>query len=126
MGLVLGLLVTRTIQAPLSTFLLVVTFVVCALLCTRAEQALGQHDPSAVIVDEVWAMAAIIVVFPALSSSWVLLVVAFLLFRTFDIAKPFPLDVLARLPGGWGIIADDLGAAVYAILVLWFISRFAK
>jgi phosphatidylglycerophosphatase A len=43
------------------------------------------------------------------------------LFRAFDILKPVPLPSLARLPAGLGIMADDLGAAVYTILLLWLL-----
>jgi phosphatidylglycerophosphatase A len=40
------------------------------------------------------------------------------LFRLFDILKPFPIRLLERLKGGWGVVADDLGAGVYALAVL--------
>ena len=53
------------------------------------------------------------------------LVVSFLLFRLFDVWKPWPIRLLERLPGGWGIVADDLGAGLAAglvqllVLALW-------
>ena len=121
-GLLLGVLGARTMSQPLSVAVLVVTFVLCAVIAGRAERALGQHDPPAGIVDEVWAMCAIMLLWPAAASSWMWGVAAFLLFRIFDILKPQPLQRLATLPGGWGIMADDLGAAVYTILVLWLLQ----
>ncbi len=51
---------------------------------------------------------------------------AFLLFRAFDVLKPYPADRLEQLPGGLGVMADDLMAAIYANLVLWgFLSLIA-
>ena len=98
--------------------LLVATFIIGAVVCTHAERHLGQPDPPAIILDEVWGMAAVIVVLPWTAGSWPFLLVAFLLFRVFDVAKPPPLRHLARLPTGWGIMADDLGAACYAMVLL--------
>jgi len=118
-GLGLGLLLARTISQPLSWLLLVLAFLGCVSLCTQAERHLGRHDPPAVILDEVWGMAAIVIALPWTALSATRLAAAFLLFRVFDIVKPPPLKRLARLPGGWGIMADDLGAALYAAAVVW-------
>ena len=118
-GLILGLLCVRTLSWSAALIALPLSFVVGALVCTHAERALGQHDPPAVILDEVWGMAAVILIFPWITFSWALLVVAFLSFRAFDILKPPPLKRLARLRGGWGIMADDAGAAAYTALVLF-------
>ena len=122
-GLAIGIVLARTLSWPIALSILVATFVACALTCTMAEREIGQHDPSAVILDEVWAMAAIIVVLPWVAVSGFLLLLAFLCFRFFDIAKPPPLKRLATLPRGWGIIADDLGAAAYTAAILWIASR---
>ena len=124
-GFLLGMVAIRRLAWPQSLLLLVVTFIGCAFICTRAEHRLGQHDPPQVILDEVWGMASILMVLPWSASSWVRRLVAFLLFRAFDITKPPPLRHLARLPQGLGIMADDLGAAAYGLLVLWSISRLA-
>jgi phosphatidylglycerophosphatase A len=118
-GAVLGLL---TAHAPMRSAVVwaVLTFLVCAWLCGLAERRLRRHDPPAVILDEVWGMWFVVVALPWLAAPatrpWLL--AAFLLFRAFDIVKPLPLPALARLPGGLGIMADDLGAAVYTILSL--------
>ena len=89
-----------------------------------AEQQLKRHDPPAVILDEVLGMASVVILLPWTRHSLVLLALAFVLFRAFDILKPPPLKLLARLPAGWGIMADDLGAAVYTCLVLLVIQHF--
>jgi phosphatidylglycerophosphatase A len=88
----------------------------------KAEEAFARKDPGQVVVDEVlgqWiALAGARTLVP---ESWL---AAFLLFRIFDIWKPWPVRRLERLPGGWGINADDAMAGVYAALVLllagWF------
>jgi phosphatidylglycerophosphatase A len=76
----------------------------------------GSEDPPEVVVDEVVGF------FTALAPwkpSWSLLVAGFLLFRFFDIVKPFPVGLVERLPGGVGIVADDLAAGLYSALCLW-------
>jgi phosphatidylglycerophosphatase A len=57
--------------------------------------------------------------------TWQVLVLGFLLFRVFDILKPFPVGALERLPGGAGIMADDLAAGIYGNLLLQAAVRFA-
>jgi phosphatidylglycerophosphatase A len=93
------------------------------MICSAAERQIGQHDPPAIILDEVWGMAAIVMVLPWVAVSWMWPLTAFLGFRLFDIVKPPPLKLLARLPAGWGIMADDFGAAAYAIILLWLAHR---
>jgi phosphatidylglycerophosphatase A len=50
----------------------------------------------------------------------------FVLFRIFDILKPFPIRNLQELPGGWGVVADDVGAGIYAGAVLWLLGYLLK
>jgi phosphatidylglycerophosphatase A len=77
----------------------------------------GTEDPQIVVFDEVLGQwVALAGANPLNGKSWL---AAFLLFRLFDIVKPFPVRNLERLPGGWGIISDDLMAGVYAALVLF-------
>ena len=125
-GLLLGLLAVRMLTRPMGVAILTATFPICAFICARAERSLGQHDPPSVILDEVWGMATVVVVLAWTVSSWVLLAVALLLFRTFDITKPPPLKRLASLPAGWGIMADDAGATAYTVLLLWLGWRVAS
>jgi phosphatidylglycerophosphatase A len=83
---------------------------------TVAEAHFGRHDPGEVVVDEVAGMMVTLVLNPITGPLWTLL--AFGLFRAFDIAKPFPVRRFERLPGGLGIMADDLAAGVYANVAL--------
>lgn len=80
-----------------------------------AERALGRKDPGPVVIDEVLGMLITLALLPV-SLTGVL--AGFLLFRLFDVVKPFPADRLEHLPGGYGIMLDDAMAGVYAHLVL--------
>lgn len=72
-------------------------------------------DPSFVVIDEV---AGQLITFFLIPFSWVYLFIGFLLFRAFDILKPFPARQAEELPGGWGIMLDDIFAGIYANLFL--------
>jgi phosphatidylglycerophosphatase A len=99
-----------------------IAFLLCVWICTQAVRQLNDPDPSAVILDEVWGMAAVFCA-PYMGGPWPHMLLAFLLFRAFDTIKPFPLRWLECLPEGWGVMADDLGATLYTILVLKFLTR---
>lgn len=72
---------------------------------------LRHADPSEVVIDEVVGMWLTLALVPA---GVLAAAVGFAAFRAFDVSKPFPLRRLERLPGGWGIVADDVAAALYA------------
>lgn len=76
---------------------------------------LKKTDPGCVVIDEAAGQLLVLV---SVSPDWTLLVIGFLLFRFFDIVKPFPIRKLEGLPGGWGIMADDVAAALMAKLLL--------
>ena len=93
---------------------LLATAVVSIPTATRVERKYGT-DPSCVVIDEVVGIQIILVgAQPSLAG----VAAAFVLFRIFDIWKPFPIHRLQSLPGGWGIVADDALAGVYARVVL--------
>jgi phosphatidylglycerophosphatase A len=80
-------------------------------------RALGERDPGLVVVDEVLGQWLALAGARSLNfKSWI---AAFVLFRLFDIWKPVPVRNLEKLPGGAGIVADDLMAGLYSALVLW-------
>ena len=81
----------------------------------QAERVLGRKDPGAVVIDEVAGMTLAVLAFPLTPST---LVLGFLLFRLFNVNKPFPAHRCQRAPGGPGIMADDLIAGLYAAAVL--------
>jgi phosphatidylglycerophosphatase A len=80
-----------------------------------AEQHFGRTDPGQVVIDEVMGMLITLFMNPV---GWVGALVAFFLFRLFDVIKPYPSNNLERLPGGVGVMADDGMAAIYANLAL--------
>ena len=102
------------VWAKTSCFLIITALAIWS--SGRASVLLGQEDPSLVVIDEV---AGFLLVMSFLPVSWLILVSAFILFRIFDILKPWPIrDVDHRLTGGLGIMLDDVLAAAYAAMVL--------
>jgi phosphatidylglycerophosphatase A len=81
----------------------------------RTEAALGVEDPGPVVIDEVVGMFVSLLFLPA---TWPVIAAAFLAFRVFDIVKPWPAGRLEHVPGGWGVMADDVMAGVYANLTV--------
>jgi phosphatidylglycerophosphatase A len=79
---------------------------------TIAARESGRHDPGFVVIDEVAGQWITLLGSPA---DWKHALIALLLFRIFDITKPFPVRQLEALPEGWGIVFDDLGAGLYAL-----------
>jgi phosphatidylglycerophosphatase A len=78
----------------------------------RAERLFGCRDPGPVVVDEVAGQMVTFLACPG--ASWKVLLAGFALFRFFDVVKPFPAGRAEHLPGGWGIMADDLVAGIYS------------
>ena len=114
---------------PSDSFLgpgLVLLFFLGVWVSTRVEREEirqgGKHDPSIVNIDEIAGMGLSVVFLPhSVSRAW--LIAGFLLFRVFDIVKPFPANRAQNLPGGWGIMIDDVIAGIYANAVLQVMVR---
>ena len=89
----------------------------------QVERQVGKEDPGIVVIDEVAGMLVTLLWIPL---TWWTALLGFFAFRVFDIIKPFPARRAEQLHGGWGIIADDVFAGVYAYLVvrlaLWVMS----
>lgn len=84
-------------------------------------KALGVSDDGSIVVDEI-AAYLLVLAFAPLSAAGV--IIAFILFRVFDIVKPWPISVADRcIKGGFGVMFDDLLAAIYAIIGLWFLRN---
>lgn len=98
-------------------FLLVVAiiaFVIGIWASAAYALAAGKPDPSEVVIDEVAAMWLVLAFVPF---SWLFWGLAFVSFRVFDVAKPWPVNLAdAKLKGGFGIMFDDIIAAIYAIV----------
>jgi phosphatidylglycerophosphatase A len=84
---------------------------------TRAEKLLGKKDPGAVVVDEVAGQLITFLFVPWDAGAWALML-GFVLFRVFDIWKPYPVRRLERLESGLGVMADDVLAGAYAATVM--------
>ena len=81
----------------------------------RVERLVGEKDPGRIVIDEVAGMILSVLVLPLTPA---VLLGAFLLFRLFDVVKPFPADRAQSLPGGFGVMGDDLIAGAYALALL--------
>ena len=84
----------------------------------RTRVLLGKSDPSEVVIDEVVGLLLAMALLP---KTWLALCLCFVLFRFFDILKPFPIKQLETLKGGFGIVMDDLFAGLYACAGTWLI-----
>jgi len=81
----------------------------------RTEELEGRKDPGKVVIDEVAGQMITLLLAPA---GWKALLAGFILFRAFDMWKPFPLRRLEKLPEGSGVVMDDVGAGIYGFLVM--------
>jgi phosphatidylglycerophosphatase A len=101
---------------------IVLTLVFGIPAATIVERQSGRHDPGFVVIDEVAGQWIALLFTPV---DWRHALIALVLFRLFDITKPFPVRRLERLPAGWGIVFDDVAAGLYALgiaslLRIWF------
>ncbi len=80
------------------------------------EKQIHEKDPSSAVIDEVLGMGVAMFSIPVMVGvpRWPFVVMAVVLFRLFDIWKPYPIGKLEKLPAGWGIMSDDLLAGIYA------------
>jgi phosphatidylglycerophosphatase A len=97
----------------------IVLFILGTIMSSRAEMLFGNEDPGEIVIDEFVGM---LVAFLWLPMTWTSVPIIFVLFRAFDIFKPFPARRLERLKGGFGVMADDVVAGIYANLVFRIIS----
>ncbi|MFS8086841.1 MAG: phosphatidylglycerophosphatase A, partial [Acidobacteriota bacterium] len=105
---------------PELALMLVVIFLVTMVgiwAATRAEKLVRKKDPSIVVIDEVAGQMIALLSGPFWLHTWWSVLSAFLLFRLFDIWKPYPIRRLERLESGLGIMADDVLAGAYALIV---------
>ncbi|MEO1008124.1 MAG: phosphatidylglycerophosphatase A [Planctomycetota bacterium] len=121
LGLALGLGSDGAIRVAMLACAIVFSLA-CVVLGDRAEARFGKKDPGQVVADETAGMALTIALMPPLGGGAGALgsaLLAFLMFRGFDILKPWPANIVQRTPGGWGILLDDLVAGVQAAAFLW-------
>jgi phosphatidylglycerophosphatase A len=90
-------------------------------ICGEAEVRLRKRDPGEIVLDEVIAIPLCFLgwrTLPVVAPTWAVLLAGFALFRLFDILKPFGIARLQGLPAGWGVVADDVAAALAACATL--------
>jgi phosphatidylglycerophosphatase A len=113
------------VQLPLRGYIsaIAIIIVIAILSAGAAEKIMDKPDPGSVVIDEVAGMLIAMIAIPAHPVAWLL---AFGLFRLFDILKPFPVNFFdQRFHGGLGIVLDDLMAGLYALAslqLLWQLS----
>ena len=120
LGLLMLVRTTRNDWMELLVLLIVVT--VGTWSASLAERHYDREDPGEIVIDEVAGMMLTLLWLPG---GWGSLLIGFLAFRFFDIVKPFPARMAEQLPGGWGVMADDLVAGLYGYvlvrIVLWLL-----
>lgn len=106
---------------PFQALIIVFLVIAGAAASTRYGRLLNRKDPGRIVIDETCGqLIALFLVTPG----WKELLLAFILFRIFDILKPYPIKKLEALPHGWGIMADDVGAGLAAAVSLRLILLF--
>jgi phosphatidylglycerophosphatase A len=113
-----GLYLVVTRSAPLALGALLISGL-GVVVATRVAGYFGVEDPQIVVIDEVSGQLISYLGIGTAMPNWKYLLLGFILFRAFDIWKPFPARQAESLPGGLGIMADDWVAGVYAALGLW-------
>ena len=117
-------LLLQHLSWPVYLSWLLVTFALGVLWCDRSSKALGVHDHGGIVWDEFVGFWITMFMAPA---GWIWIVIGFVLFRLFDIVKPWPINWLdKKVHGGFGIMIDDVLAGVYALLVLQLIAFFVR
>ena len=109
-------------SGPWLAFCLAAVFVLGLPLARLAERADSLHDPKWFIVDEIAGSLLTVCWVPLLSGrdslSWQVILAGFVAFRIFDWTKPWPIRRIEEIPEGWGVMLDDLMAAIYAGVVV--------
>jgi phosphatidylglycerophosphatase A len=115
-------LLLQSLTAPVYAAVVVSLFILGIGLCQVTEQHLGTHDHGSIVWDEI--VGYLVTMFMA-PSGWEWIVLGFILFRLFDIWKPFPIrQIEHRIRGGFGNMLDDLLAGIYAWLVLQVVAHY--
>ncbi|MCK5437924.1 MAG: phosphatidylglycerophosphatase A [Desulfobulbaceae bacterium] len=99
-----------------------IIFVISVVTAGSAEKIIDRKDPGVIVIDEIIGMLITLIGAPNNILVWIL---GFLIFRFFDILKPFPIRLIdRRVNGGIGIVMDDVLAGIYSLIILQIICRF--
>ncbi len=100
---------------PLYLLILFLLFFVGVYTSTKFSAESNKKDPRKIVIDE--ACGQLLVLF-RMSEAWFPVLAGFILFRVFDIVKPYPIKKVEAFPAGWGIMMDDVVAAIYAGVII--------
>ena len=108
---------------PIRFLFVIVLSALAIFVSGRAETIYSKKDDQRIVIDEIagFQVAMLPVAITGLN-----ICAAFVLFRIFDIWKPFPIQNLQQLPGGWGVVIDDLAAGIYAGVLMMLLTYFVK
>jgi phosphatidylglycerophosphatase A len=115
-GLLVYYVVRRQGSAGVEVGVLAAVTVIGLWSATEAEHHFGGIDPGPVVIDEVVGMLMTLALHPVNIAG---AIIGFLIFRVLDVVKPWPARRLEHLPGGFGVVLDDLMAGVYGNLLVW-------
>jgi phosphatidylglycerophosphatase A len=119
-GLVVYYLVRRQASTAVELSAIAVILVVGLWSATEAEHHFGGIDPGPVVIDEVIGMLITLALHPVNVAG---AIVGFFIFRVLDVVKPWPARRFELLPGGFGVVLDDVMAGVYGNLLMWGLVR---
>ncbi len=111
---------------PLSIYITItiIAFGLASWLCDICSKAIGVHDHGGMVIDEV---VGYLITMIGIQAKWQWILVGFLLFRLFDIWKPWPINLADKyVKGGFGVMFDDALAAIYALIILQVLVRFVR
>lgn len=120
-GLVCGILLLKCFSVSFFLFLTFIFFFLGIYLCQKTADAMQVHDHGAIVWDEIVGIFIVLLSLPELSIFWY--ICAFITFRFFDILKPYPIRYFdQKLENGFGVMFDDLLAALYAVSVIFILN----
>ncbi|MBN2455063.1 MAG: phosphatidylglycerophosphatase A [Sedimentisphaerales bacterium] len=116
---------TKTVVWAVMAGCCIIASIICVKFAHASIAATGKKDPSEVVADEFAGQAVtfLVAAIGPIYKVWLAGLLGFVLFRLFDVVKPWPVGSLEKLPAGWGILADDLMAGIYAGIVLVFAMK---
>lgn len=107
---------------------LLLLLIISVPLSGAAEKIIGKKDPGSVVIDEIVgyfvAMVGLPIAWGHTFGNYKYIILGFVIFRIFDIAKPWPIKQLQVLKGGWGIVIDDVVAGIFTRIILQLIILF--
>ena len=119
-GIVLVFFLQSSLVGYITVMLLLL--VIAIPVCTYMEKQLNCKDPGILVIDEV---VGVMIALVGLPLTWPVAIVGFFLFRAFDMFKIYPINRLEALPGGFGIMLDDVMAGLYTNIILHLAIRYA-